>query len=73
VVVSVLSIYFGICYITTKSEKHKNEVNRLVENTIDLLKQQAQYRPIEGYLPIIHIRDQLIPPNERQSKYNNYF
>lgn len=72
-VVSVLSIYFGICYITTKSEKHKNEVNRLVENTIDLLKQQAQYRPIEGYLPIIHIRDQLIPPNERQSKYNNYF
>jgi len=53
--------------MTTKSEKHKQEVNRLVENIIDLLKQHAQYRPNEGYLPIIHIRDQLIPPNERQS------
>jgi len=53
--------------MTTKSEKHKHEVNRLVENIIDLLKQNAQYRPNEGYLPIIHIRDQLIPPNERQS------
>lgn len=63
---SVISVYFGICYITTKSEKHKQEVNRLVESTIDLLKQQAQYRPKEGYLPIIHIRDQLIPSNERQ-------
>lgn len=64
---SIISLYFGVCYITTKSEKHKQEVNRFVESTIDLLKQQAQYRPKEGYLPIIHIRDQLIPPNERQS------
>lgn len=70
---SVASIYFGICYVTTKSEKHKQEVNRLVENTIDLLKQQAQYRPNEGYLPIIHIRDQLIPLSERSSKINLYF
>ncbi|XP_001952027.2 inner nuclear membrane protein Man1 isoform X1 [Acyrthosiphon pisum] len=65
---SLISLYFGICYMTTKSEKHKQEVNRLVENIIDLLKQHAQYRPNEGYLPIIHIRDQLIPPNERQKK-----
>jgi len=65
---SIVSLYFGICYMTTKSEKHKQEVNHLVENIIDLLKQQAQYRPNEGYLPIIHIRDQLIPPNERQKK-----
>lgn len=64
---SLISLYFGICYMTTKSEKHKQEVNQLVENIIDLLKQQAQYRPNESYLPIIHIRDQLIPPNERQS------
>lgn len=65
--ISVICLYFGICYITTKSEKYKQEVNQLVENTIDLLKQQAQYRPNEGYLPITHIRDQLIPPNERPS------
>jgi len=59
--------------MTTKSEKHKQEVNRLVENIIDLLKQHAQYRPNEGYLPIIHIRDQLIPPNERQSIKNKFY
>lgn len=64
---SIICFYFGICYVTTKSEKHKQEVNRLLESTMDLLKQQAQYRPNEGYLPIIHIRDQLIPLNERQS------
>lgn len=63
---SVICSYFGICFITTKSEKHQQEVNRLIEVTIDLLK-QAQYRPNEGFLPIIHIRDQLIAPNERQS------
>jgi len=70
---SLVSLYFGICYLTTKSEKHKQEVNRLVENIIDLLKQQAQYRPNESYLPIIHIRDQLIPPNERQSIKTFYY
>lgn len=64
---SIICIYFGICYITTKSEKHKREVNQLIESAIDLLKQQAQYRPNESYLPVIHIRDQLISPNERLS------
>lgn len=63
---SVIGLYFAICYISTKSEKHRQEVNVLVENTIDLLKRQAQHRPNENYLPIIHIRDQFIPPNERQ-------
>lgn len=69
VAISVVSLYFGICYVTTKSEKYKQEVNQLVESIIDILKQQAQYRPNEGYLPIIHIRDQLILPNERTSIY----
>lgn len=70
---SVVGLYFVICYISTKSEKHKQEVNRLVENTIDLLKQQAQHRPNESYLPIIHIRDQLITPNERQGRKRKPF
>lgn len=75
VALSVICIYFGICYITTKNEKHQQELNRLIENTTDLLKQQSQYRPNEGYLPIIHIRDQLIAPNERQGMFiqNNFF
>lgn len=68
---SIIGLYFGVCYVTTKSEKHRQEVNRLVERIIDLLKQQAQYRPNEGYLPIIHLRDQLIPLNERQGIKTN--
>lgn len=63
---SIISVYFGIHYVTNKSEKHRQEVDRLIESTIDLLKQQAQYRPNESYLPMIHIRDQLIPLNERK-------
>jgi len=65
---SVVGLYFVICYITTKGEKQKQEMNQLIENTIDLLKEQAQNRPSENYLPIIHIRDSLIPFNERQAK-----
>lgn len=41
-------------------------MNKLIENTIHLLKEQTQHRPNENYLPIIHIRDSLIPFNERQ-------
>lgn len=68
-VLSVVGLYFVACYITTKSENHKQEVNTLVENTIKLLKEQALNRPNENYLPIIHIRDYLIPFDERQGVY----
>jgi len=68
VALSIVGLYFIICYISKKSENYKQEVNQLVENTIDLLKEQAQNKPNESYLPIIHIRDHLIPFNERQAK-----
>jgi len=68
VALSVLGLYFVICYITTNNENYKQEVNKLVENTIILLKEQAQNQPNESYIPIIHIRDNLIPFNERQAK-----
>lgn len=69
----VICLYFVICYITLKSEKYKQEVNQLVENTIILLKEQANNRPNEeNYLPIIHIRDQLIPIKERQGMLKAY-
>ncbi|XP_025202028.1 uncharacterized protein LOC112599365 [Melanaphis sacchari] len=68
VALSIVGLYFVICYISTKSENYKQEVNQLVENTIDLLKEQARNKPNESYLPIIHIRDHLIPFNERQAK-----
>jgi membrane protein Man1 len=63
---SVIGLYFIICYITAKGEKYKLEVTQLVENTIDLLKERALNQPDESYLPIIHVRDHLIPFNERQ-------
>ncbi|XP_022171716.1 uncharacterized protein LOC111034687 isoform X2 [Myzus persicae] len=68
VALSIVGLYFVICYISTKSENYKQELNQLVENTIELLKEQAQNKPNESYLPIIHIRDHLIPFNERQAK-----
>lgn len=66
---SVIGLYFIICYISSKSEKRLQDINHLVENTIDLLKEQARSRPNESYLPIIHIRDCLIPFNERQGMH----
>jgi len=72
VTLSIVGLYFVICYISTKSENYKQELNQLVENTIDLLKEQALNKPNESYLPIIHIRDHLIPFNERQGKIINH-
>lgn len=66
---SVIGLYFVICYITKKSENYKKEVNQLVEKTIDLLKERALNQHDESYLPIIHVRDHLIPFNERQGMY----
>lgn len=66
---SVIGLYFIICYISSKSEKHNLEFNQLIENIIILLKEQSQRRPNESFLPIIHIRDHLIPFNERQGMY----
>lgn len=68
---SVVGLYFVICYISTKSETHKQEVNKLIESTIKLLKKQAVQQPNENYLPIINIRDILIPFDERQGKVHN--
>lgn len=66
---SVVGLYFVICYITDKGEKYKLQVNQLVESTIELLKERALNQPDESYLPIIHVRDHLIPFNERQGMY----
>lgn len=66
---SVVGLYFVICYITDKGEKYKLQVNQLVESTIELLKERALNQPDESYLPIIRVRDHLIPFNERQGMY----
>lgn len=66
---SIAGFYFIAFYVFTKNEKNKQEINRLVEETIELLKEQAQSNPNESYLAIIHIRDRLIPFNERQGNY----
>lgn len=70
---SVVGLYFVICYITTKNEKIKQEIHRLIEDTIELLKEQTKNHPNESYLAIIHIRDRLIPFNERQGKKIVFF
>lgn len=68
VTLSVVGLYFVICYITTKSDQYKQDVNQLIENTIILLKERAKYEPDENFIPIIHIRDCLIPVKERQGR-----
>lgn len=69
----IICLYFVICYITSKSEKYKQEVNELIESTIKLLKEQANNQANEKkYLPIINIRDRLIPTKERQGMQKIY-
>lgn len=69
VCLSVVGLYFIICYISSKTEKRLQDVNQLIENSIDLLKEHARHRPDESYLPVIHVRDHLIPFNQRQGMH----
>ncbi|XP_071449597.1 inner nuclear membrane protein Man1 isoform X2 [Hetaerina americana] len=70
----------GISWHLRRKERHQKEVYRLVEQAITLLSAHQQHQASLGsgadgsasgegaYLAINHVRDQLIPPSERQKK-----
>lgn len=52
-------------------ERNRKEVFRLVESIIELLSNHQQSAGEDNYLAISHVRDQLIPPYQRQRKYTD--
>lgn len=70
-VTALLAIYGGqkaVRWWVDRHERNKKEVFRLVENIIELLSNHQQTGLGDNYLAINHVRDQLIPPQQRQSK-----
>ncbi|XP_046401234.1 uncharacterized protein LOC124167313 [Ischnura elegans] len=70
----------GISWHLRRKERHQKEVYQLVEQALALLSAHQQHQASLGsgadgiasgegaYLAINHVRDQLIPPSERQKK-----
>ena len=48
--------------------KHQQEIYHYVERIIEYLSSQQQTSGETAYVPVIHVRDQLIPPQSRESK-----
>lgn len=58
----------GIWWWIARQERNKKEVFKMVESIIDILSTHQQNNARENYLPISHVRDQLIPPHKRDSE-----
>ncbi|KAL1117384.1 hypothetical protein AAG570_004710, partial [Ranatra chinensis] len=58
--------YKGVSWWVSKNARYKEDVYRLVTNIVEIVSTKAQESPGGGYVPISHVRDQLIPPQDRQ-------
>lgn len=61
-VVGLLSaLYFGIRFWMMKEASHKQEVYKLANSIIEIIASRGP----DSFVPITHVRDQLIPPQDR--------
>jgi len=55
----------GVYWWFDRKERNKKEVFKMVESIIDILSTHQQSSARDNYLAISHVRDQLIPPQQR--------
>lgn len=67
--VTLFGVVKGFQWWRSVQERNRKEVFRLVESIIELLSSHQQSAGEDNYLAISHVRDQLIPPYQRQRKY----
>ncbi|KAI5735388.1 hypothetical protein M8J77_017663 [Diaphorina citri] len=63
--VGTLVVYKAIQFYLDRKEKSKREIMKMVDDILHMIRNQAEKCPDEPYLPIRHIKDQLIPLYER--------
>ncbi|KAK3701728.1 hypothetical protein QZH41_018890, partial [Actinostola sp. cb2023] len=72
VAVLVIAIYFGVRNHWQKEEEDTRKMYKFVENIIDILRKHHDAcksdKDLPPYLPIPHVRDMLIKPEERKTK-----
>lgn len=56
----------AIQYYSDRKKKTQREILKMVDDILHMIRNQAEKNPDEPYLPIIHIKDQLITPAERE-------
>lgn len=64
--VTVFGVVKGFQWWRSVQERNRKEVFRLVESIIELLSNHQHSAGEDNYLAISHVRDQLIPPYQRQ-------
>lgn len=66
--IALLGVGKGVYWWLDRQERNQKEVFRVVESIIDVLSTHQQSSAGDNYLAISHVRDQLIPPHQRDSK-----
>lgn len=65
---AVYAVWRGSQFWMKARQKHQQEVYHYVERIIEYLSSQHQSPGETTFVPVIHVRDQLIPPQSRESK-----
>ncbi|XP_034233248.1 inner nuclear membrane protein Man1 [Thrips palmi] len=63
---AVFGLWRGIQWWISVRQKQQQEIYHYVERIIEFLSSQNQISGESSYVPVIHVRDQLIPPQNRE-------
>lgn len=66
---ALYGLWRGMQWWIAARQKQQQEVYHYVERIIEFLSSQIQSSGESAYVPVIHVRDQLIPPQNRESKF----
>ncbi|XKL66725.1 hypothetical protein PGB90_010145 [Kerria lacca] len=64
----ILSMHFLYRRMMLSMHERKKGTDDLVKGILDILQQNAMANPSQNYLPIVHVRDQLISYSDRERK-----
>jgi membrane protein Man1 len=67
----IFTIYLIAKWYTRRNARYQDEVYKLVSNILDIVSSKAHEQE-NNFVPISHVRDQLIPPKDRQSMFSFY-
>lgn len=64
----VVSMQILVSWATHRRKAQANEKRELIKGILEILQQHAAAHPAQSYLPIVHVRDQLIAYADRDRK-----
>jgi len=66
----IVSMHILFRYVVRQREEHSKGTQELIKGIVDILQQNAMANPSQNFMPIVHVRDQLISYADRERKKN---